>query len=594
MKRVSVLAPADRARDLLEVLQAEGAVHLVPLDLSAEVPQEPGARATAARRVEAFLASRKGKLEPVPAEAHKELQGLSDRALLERAEALLATRTEAENRVSALAKEYESALPFGACCQEDIDELANAGLTVRTYWVPNAAKKKLDLPSDVLCAELPWNKNRSILLCAEFGPGQDHHLERLEPPARPAPQIAAELEAAQQKVAAIDQEVTALCAGLPAIARERARLVDAQRLSEAKARAGGDSDVFAVSGWCPAVRCEALAKVVTAFGGAVAFAEPGPEENPPVAVSNGAIVGWFEPLLGAFQLPSYREPDPTILFAPFMAVFFGFCLGDAAYGAILLIVTTLLRRKLKDLDVTLNKSLRLMQLLGLSTIVIGLLTGVVFGQAIYEIEAVKALGLTEDKLLFFLSSDPKNFFNAALIFGVVQLAFGIIVRLILKLKAGEYQESLGVLGWLGLLPTAPFWVMTGNKIPFLVALGLIVLFKSPNKSILRRLGGGLWGLYEWVLGLFGDVMSYLRIFGLGLSSGIIALVVNTIAGMMMEGGSVVGIIGGVLVLLIGHTFNFAMSVLGSTVHSARLQFLEFFGKFLEGGGQPFSPFARTK
>jgi V/A-type H+-transporting ATPase subunit I len=109
-----------------------------------------------------------------------------------------------------------------------------------------------------------------------------------------------------------------------------------------------------------------------------------------------------------------------------------------------------------------------------------------------------------------------------------------------------------------------------------------------------RLGGGLWGLYEWVLGLFGDIMSYLRIFGLGLSSGIIALVVNTIALMMMEGGSIGGIIGGVLVLLIGHTFNFAMAVLGSTVHSARLQFLEFFGKFFEGGGQPFSPFARTK
>lgn len=594
MKRVYVLAPADRSTALLEALQAEGAVHLVPLVQNADIPGEPSARAAAAKRVEAYLSSQKDKLEAPPKELLEQLSGLSDADLLDRAEALLAQRSEAEHKVLALTKEYEAAKPFGSTCQKDFDELARAGVVVRAYWLGKISHKKLDLPRDVLCVELPWAKNRSILVTAELGPGLDHLLERLEPPARPAPEISAQLEAAVSQVVQIDREMAAMTTVLPAIIRERARLVDVQKLCEAQAKAGGDAEVFAVRGWAPAVRAESLAKVVTAAQGAIAFEEPGPDEEPPVAVKNSAIFSWFEPLLGAFQMPNYREPDPIVLFAPFMAVFFGFCLGDAAYGALLFIITTWLRRKLKITEGPFNKALRLMQLLGLTTVVVGLLTGTVFGVPLYTLEMVRSLGLTEDKLLFFLSSDPKNFFNAALIFGAVQLGFGIIVRLVLRLRAGKFQESIGILGWLGLLGAVPFWVKSGDNTPFLVCLGLIALFKAPHKNFAMRLGGGLWGLYEWVLGLFGDIMSYLRIFGLGLSSGIIALVVNTIALMMMEGGSIAGIIGGVVILLIGHTFNFAMAVLGSTVHSARLQFLEFFGKFFEGGGQPFSPFARTK
>jgi V/A-type H+-transporting ATPase subunit I len=592
MKRVMAVSARDRAEALLSALQDRGVVHLVPLSGMTDLPAEPGLRAAAAKRVKTFLEAKRDPDADVESDAVAALSSLPDDQLLERAQKLLARRTETESAVAQLTKEYQGALPFGSVCQADFDELVAHGLTVRVYSLAKVGKKKPEVPAGVVSFELPWNDNRA-LVTASFDPAFEMPLERIDPPQRPAPVVATLLEDAKKVLAELDGHVQVFATRLDGIRREVGRLLDIQHLQEAKAEGGHDPDIFAVSGWCPSSSTGDVVKAATEVGGACFFEDPEAAEEPPIQLHNSRLISWFEPLLEAFQLPKYREPDPTFLFAPFMALFFGFCLGDMAYGVLLFLGATWLHRKLGATADVWHKSFRLMQLLGGMTVLVGFLTGSVFGYPLYEIGAFQQLGLTSDKLLFFLSKDPQNFFYAALIFGAVQLGLGIVVRLVMHLKKRQFQRALATTGWLLLLPAVPLWVAMDLKQPFFVALGLIVLFKSPG-NLLHRFGGGLWGLYEWVLGLFGDIMSYLRIFGLGLSSGIIAQVINTIAWMMFEGGSVGGYIGGVLILFIGHTFNFAMAVLGSTVHSARLQFLEYFGKFFEGGGQPFRPFARTK
>ena len=148
-----------------------------------------------------------------------------------------------------------------------------------------------------------------------------------------------------------------------------------------------------------------------------------------------------------------------------------------------------------------------------------------------------------------------------------------------------------MIGWLALLPGIGVWVMKGTPLVFIAGAALIFFFNAPSPSIVKRLGGGAWALYN-ISGLFGDVMSYARIFGLGLSTGIIGHVINIIA-MAAGGTPYIGWIFTLLILVIGHTFNFAMAVIGSVVHPARLQFLEFFGKFFEGGGDAYRPFGKA-
>lgn len=595
MKKVLIVCPRDRETSLLDALQRAGLVHLSAVTVAGEDMSQAAVNAKSASRALAGLRAFQDPKYELSGAVSAKLEQLSDAQLLQHVQALLARRFETQGHVAQLVKELKHAQSFGKTSRRDFEALAKRGITLRVYQLPKNFDAKALLPAKTTSFPITYG-NTKALVVASWDKDFELNLDKIEPPDRPSNELCSDLERTRKTLAKIDDELHACATLLPRVGRETTRLNDVHQLQQARRHAGGNEALFALRGWCPASATKQVAKVVQTAAGACVFDPPRDGEEPPIKLRNTTVVSWFEPLLEAFQLPHYREPDPTILFAPFMAVFFGFCLGDMAYGALLLLAATLLYRRLargSEAGLTMRRALRLMQLLGATTVVVGFLTGSAFGYPLYEIEALQRAGLTSDKLLFFLNKDPQNLFYASLLFGVAQLGLGIFVRLVLELRRGHYQHAIGTLGWLLLFPGVGLWIGYGASYLFVAALVLIVLFKSPG-GVLKRLGGGLWGLYDWVLGLFGDVMSYLRIFGLGLSSGIIAQVVNTIAWMVLSSGSVAGYIGGVLILLIGHTFNFAMAVLGSTVHAARLQFLEFFGKFYEGGGQAFRPFARGK
>jgi V/A-type H+-transporting ATPase subunit I len=254
------------------------------------------------------------------------------------------------------------------------------------------------------------------------------------------------------------------------------------------------------------------------------------------------------------------------------------------YGALLLGLSAALWIALAPRGV-LRTVLQLGVTLGACATVVGGALGVGLGVRLFEV-----LGLPSDLLLFRFSTDPARFFYASLGFGVFQLSCGMLLRLGRELARHRWQHAVGALAWVAVLPAVGAWAAGALPAWALAVLAVVlVAFASPDETLARRLGAGVWALYN-VASLFGNVASYARIFGLGLSSGVIALVVNRIAMTLADG--VLGWLLALLVLVVGHGFNFGMAVIGAVVHPARLQFLEFFATFFEGGGTPYRPLSR--
>lgn len=586
MKRVTFVGPADLKETTLAILQKLGVIHVLPLVEEVVDPAEISGKLLAIHRVKSAIQKRAREIKSKPTPP-----SIPDHEVLSRAEAALNRIGELESRLLVLKKEHEQQAPWGDLERSDIDELQAAGLFVRIYAVRSDQLEDLDLKRTVWHGLMPYpaKARHQALAVITLDEPMSLDLEQVPAPSRSAPEIDEELERARKEIAEAMEELDLFVGALPAVGREADRVTDKLNLARAMGSASSDEDVFACVGFCPEEKVEEVKKALPSHT-AVLVSEPRRNENIPVEIRNGPIIKFFEPMLKMFNLPHYRELDPTVLFAPFMAIFFGFCLGDAAYGVLLLGAATYMRKKI-DLEGDGLKAVQMLQLLGISTIVIGLLTGVVFGVQLFTISYVRDLGLDQGKLLFFLTADPIKFFYASLLFGVVQLSLGLILKLIRNIQMEQYQLSISTVAWLLVLPSFIGWYHYKITWCLYVLAGtgaLILVFSCPYEGIGKRIGLGFWNLYG-ITGLFGDMVSYCRVFGLGLSSGIIGLVVNQMA---MRVGSVkppFTWLAAVLILVAGHGFNFVMSTIGAMVHPARLQFLEFFKQFFEGGGTAYSP-----
>lgn len=332
---------------------------------------------------------------------------------------------------------------------------------------------------------------------------------------------------------------------------------------------------------------------------ALVAGDPPPDETPPVALENPPSLKPFEVVTELYGVPQYGEFDPTPLLAPFFALFFALCLTDAGYGLLLLLgAGWLIHRSVPEGSS--RALLNLLMLMGCLTMVVGLLTGGVFGIAIDAPNS--ALAFLKTVRLLDPNTQQIQFFALSIALGFIHVAFGHVVKAWWNLRHGHPWDALfdqgtwllimaGVVGYLlrGTiwpdLPTLPFTLL------LLAGVCLIVLFGGRDQSNpLLRMASGLFTLYG-VTGLMGDVLSYSRLLALGMATGVIAGVVNTLAAMAYQLPSVIGVAGMVVILVVGHLMNLAISALGAFVHTIRLQFVEFFTKFYEGGGQAFTPLA---
>lgn len=335
----------------------------------------------------------------------------------------------------------------------------------------------------------------------------------------------------------------------------------------------------------------------------IVFSDPKETEDLPVALKNNKFVEPFESVTELYGIPQYTEFDPTPLFAPFYFIFFGMCLSDAGYGLILAALSYFALLKFK-FEGTAKKYFRLFFLGGLSTFVVGAILGSWMGDILNylpkNILFIKTFLIDTISLLDPIK-DPMPLLMISLSLGVIQIYTGFIIKFIANIKKNQLKTGLMDQGsWLllisGILLFAIASVvnsLAGLKIiaNYVILAGLLSIILTQgrsNKNIILKIGGGVISLYD-LIGYFSDILSYTRLFALGLSTAVLAVVINNFV-MLFKDIPIVGIILAVLVFILGHLFNMLINGMGAFIHSTRLQYVEFFTKFYEGGGVPFKPF----
>ncbi|MGC8765341.1 MAG: V-type ATP synthase subunit I [Brevinematia bacterium] len=341
---------------------------------------------------------------------------------------------------------------------------------------------------------------------------------------------------------------------------------------------------------------------------------PSMTENVPVKLKNDKFSSLFETITKLNSLPQYYEIDPTPFTAPFFALFFGLCIADVGYGIILLMFSFFAFLLIKDRNL---KSIALLGVvLSIATIIAGIILNTFFGMEILKLSVPAEL----KKLVLF--TDMNSAMGFAILLGVIQVAVGYILQIVNKMRLHGVVGGLQPLGtfllFTGVLIYSILFLIEGDVsigpiaikkilgfIPFpkiisgvmvISGLLLVLLFNNLGMKIYFRPLVGLWELYGIVTGVPGDILSYLRLFALGLAGGLLGNAFNQIALMARgDGKSIPGMIGMILILTVGHGLNLVLAVLGAFVHPLRLTLLEFYKALgYTGGGRPYRPFRKTE
>ncbi len=371
------------------------------------------------------------------------------------------------------------------------------------------------------------------------------------------------------------------------------------------------ASTFAISGYVPAAKADAIVKELSEHYGAAAETEGiKEEEEPPVLLHNNRFSESVEGVLASFGLPAKGEIDPTFFTSIFYVFLFGLMLSDAAYGLIVSLACGIMLLKFPRMEENLRKSIQLFFWCGLSTLFWGILFGGYFGDALDVIsETFFGHKVSIPALWFVPLNEPMRMLLYSMLFGVIHLFTGLALKGYMCIRDHKYVDFVCdvifwymlLLGLIGLLiPSGMFAGIAGKQIVFpaalnaaakwsaiLGAVGIVLFSGRSSRNPALRIALGAYDLYN-ITGWLSDVLSYSRLLALGLATGVIASVINQMGSM--GGKSIIGVILFVIVFLIGHTFNMAINLLGAYVHTCRLQYVEFFGKFYEGGGKPFEPF----
>ena len=358
-----------------------------------------------------------------------------------------------------------------------------------------------------------------------------------------------------------------------------------------------ENHLMLLQGWLPAEKESEASKYLEGQQAYYEITNPTPDEEVPIKLKNNRFIKLFEPILELYMLPKYNEMDLTPFFAPFFMIFFGLCLGDSGYGLFLLLGGALFKFLAKNMKPQLRSALSLMQILGASTFFCGLLTGSFFGANLYDLNWPIAQWLKNT-----ISLDHGQMFELSLVLGVIQIMFGKILEIFNRTVQFGFKYAISTIGWVLLLFSTLIAILLPGVMPLggtthlsLVVLSVlpICLYNSPDKNVFINIGLSLWDTYNMATGLLGDILSYVRLFALGLSGGILASVFNDLAIGMSPDNVILGPIVMILIFVVGHGINIFMNTLGAIVHPMRLTFVEFFNNAgFQGGGVAYQPFKK--
>ena len=356
-----------------------------------------------------------------------------------------------------------------------------------------------------------------------------------------------------------------------------------------------EGKVRLLEGWVPETKKAELDNYLEENQILYTSEEPEGEEKVPILLKNNRFSRLYEVIGGLYELPNHKELDLVPFFAPFYMMFFGFSLGDAGYGLLIIALAEIFKRK----KPALRSILCLAQWLGLATVIFGMLTGTFFG-----IDLINADIPWLERFKAYMI-DTNQLFNLAIILGGIQILFGMVLKVINISRVQGFTYSLSTIGWLILifglgtvfgLKTADIISPKAAGIAQYVVLILsgvfILLLNNPKRNILINFGAGLWDVYSMGTSLLGDILSYIRLFALGVSSAILGLVFNSMALTMKPDHVILGPLVMIIILVIGHSITIFMAGLGAFVHPIRLTFVEFYKNAgFTGGGKAYTPFA---
>ena len=523
---------------------------------------------------------------------------------------LLQEKAALEQRIAATQKEADKMAVWGDFSAERMEQLKAAGYTLRYFTCP---KKLFQEEWGIVVAEqgatvyfvhVSKTSEPSELLNTVLELCQEQYLNQ-----KSAADLQKDVEGLNGLLVAQNARIELWAKeNIPALENELKQLqeqIDWKRVT-LNTDSEADGSLKILEGFCPIDQVPALDAVLEKQEVYYQAEDPTAEDNTPIKLRNNKFTQLFESLTGMYGWPNYGEFDPTPILAPFFLLFFAMCMGDCGYGILLMIIGVLIAKK--KLNIEMFDGLGpIITVLGVGTTVVGFFLGTFMGIDLYQAEwvpqALKSVMIKGEVMGYDIQM------VLALCIGVFHICLAMVVKAICYTKQFGFKENIATWGWTLLIVGGLLVAILGMTIlpaalfkGAIIAVGTvsalaIYIFNTPGRNPLINIGAGLWETYNMATGILGDVLSYIRLYALGLAGGMLGAAFNNL-GLMVMGGSVEGAIWFqwipfVLILVLGHVLNLAMSALGAFVHPLRLSFVEYFKNAgYEGKGTLYKPFKK--
>lgn len=501
--------------------------------------------------------------------------------------------------VARLEKLAEELKPWGEFGGDARERLAAQGVVLRYYVAQTAvySANAEQWAAENTLVEISRDSS-SVYFVVVTTPGQELIIDaqEIKAPAMDYRAAEAEAEGCRQQMAELDRELSRCAASVDKIEQELATMKC--RLQNVKiqgtASSAADGRLVVMEGWAEEDKSQEVDKLLDEYSGVYYIKrDPEPEDDTPVKLKNNRFARLFEMIGAMYALPKYGTMDLTPFFAPFYMLFFAICLNDTGYGSILFALGLALYFKGGK---SLKQAACLTMFCGGATALFGFYTGSLFGMSIPDMLGYPSIA--ESPFLDF----QNQFFTLALALGVVQILFGMLLNICLQTRLFGFTSTFGLLGWFIILLagclavglpmlneslTIPWFTASSPAFYAMMGVGavLMLLLNNIKRNPIVNFASGLWDAYNNITGLLSDVLSYIRLFAIGLSGGVLAQVFNSLA-MGLTGldagiesfgvGTIFQILGATAILLVGHGINLFMSSISSFVHPMRLTFVEFY------------------
>jgi V/A-type H+/Na+-transporting ATPase subunit I len=604
MRKLSLLVFYKDKKKILDLLQDLGIVHLVTTETTNAKLEDLANEKAKYFKAQEILKNIVGEDTSTiqKKDININLTGIRDE-ILDLNEKIEKTTTKIEH----LKKDRAYLEPWGDFKWENIRKLEENGMVLRFY----SSQRKDFVNYDFKGVEhfvINETKTTTYFVVIENGEPQDLPFDLIHLPNKSLSQIEESILQEHTEIEKLRNQILSYNSYKDAFEQQIIHIQDLwdYEIANSSFSTHAEGKILHIQGWFPARIEPAIRKTLDDNNFSYLVEKPNNQDKIPIILRNKQYVKRFEPITKMFQLPNFYEFDLTPVVAVFYPIFFAYCLGDSGYGLVLLTIGLIARRTfLKNAKI----AAELIMILGIVAAIFGIIkAGSVFGLSIAEHTHIPIFNWLSNFIL--IPDDTEvvfNTFNVALMIGLFQIVVGICISISRRIRYLSFIYSLSAFGKLFIVLGTVTLFLGGMQqidefVPFLplatlsVASGifLVLMFHDPDIPTFKRIGGGLLPVYFIFTGFLGDLLSYIRLFALGVASSILGIVVNDIGNQIMAGGAIYAIAGGILFLILGHSLNLAIAALGSFVHPLRLTFVEFYNNAeFKGGGIEFKPFKRN-